>query len=49
MGGFVIFVDFNFSEEGQNEIVSFVEQIKPNEKIRQIIEEFYNNFEKFLV
>jgi len=41
--------ELNFSEEGQREIVNLVEQIKSNEKIKQIIEEFYNNFESFLI
>src|SRR4030042_2807841 len=41
--------ELNFSEEGQNEIVNLVEQTRLNEKIGQIIEEFHNNFESFLI
>lgn len=40
--------ELNFSEEGQKEIVNFVEEIRSSERIKQIIEEFYNNFESFL-
>jgi len=38
----------NFSEESQKEVVGLMGQIRPSDKIRQAIEEFYNNFESFL-
>ncbi|MBU2564135.1 hypothetical protein KKA23_00925 [Patescibacteria group bacterium] len=39
----------NFSEESKNEIIDLIKQIRLNDKIKHVIEEFYNNFDKLLV
>jgi len=45
----MIVIDLQFSEEVQKEIINLVKEIRPSKKIRQAIEEFYNNFESSLV
>lgn len=45
----MIAIDLQFPKEAQKEIINLVEQIRPNKEIRQAIEEFYNNFESFLI
>jgi len=45
----MIAIDLQFPKEAQKGIINLVEQIRPNKEIRQAIEEFYNNFESFLI
>lgn len=41
-------IELSLAKKAQDEIINLVEKTRPNEEIRKIVEEFYNNFEKSL-